>query len=578
MITRTVPAEIQNEQFAYDALDRLVESYRPGNLQQVTYAVDGNITSMTGVGNYYYESSKPHALTSVDNTDGRFSSSSLTTAWTTFNKINVILEGGRYTWFVYGPDEERWRSRVLQGSTELRRTYYMGDCEQIEENGQTRRLYYLDDGAIYVKQQNKPDSIWFMFTDRQGSIISLVDYEGNELFCAAYDAWGRQTVERNDIGFHRGYTGHEMLPEYGLVNMNGRLYVPLVCRFLSTDNFVQQPFNSQSFNRYSYCLNNPLKYTDPSGELFGIDDIFFIIGGIAIGGYIGGISTNKGELNPFRWDYKSIDTYLGIGVGGIFGGTAMYGLLNPSTFNFAFSISSPWITVGVTAASTAGALGEGTNWNFNFHWTTAGGGGGSTAYSPAKLDEKVGKIFDEAVEEMRDYYDASLRNIESVGNYFQLDYIHSALDAAGVVLDVADAANAVLYGLEGDYLNAGLSAAAMVPVLGNVATAGKVAVKGYKSYPAFIRDVGKAGDGMNWHHIVEQNPANIKKFGQEMLQNTHNIIRIPGGKGSLHAKISGYYSSIQPFSEGKTVRQWLSTKSFDEQYKFGIEKLKMFGW
>lgn len=118
----------------------------------------------------------------------------------------------------------------------------------------------------------------------------------------------------------------------------------------------------------------------------------------------------------------------------------------------------------------------------------------------------------------------------------------------------------------------------MVPFVGNVATAGKVAVIGYKSYPAFIRDVGKAGDGMNWHHIVEQNPANVKKFGQEKLQNPHNIIRIPGGKGSLHAKISGYYSSKQPFSEGKTVRQWLSNKSYEEQYEFGIEKLKMFGW
>ncbi len=63
-----------------------------------------------------------------------------------------------------------------------------------------------------------------------------------------------------------------MMGEFGLVNMNGRLYDPTLGRFLSPDNYVQEPGNSQSFNRYSYCLNNPLKYTDPSGELFGIDD------------------------------------------------------------------------------------------------------------------------------------------------------------------------------------------------------------------------------------------------------------------------------------------------------------------
>ena len=60
----------------------------------------------------------------------------------------------------------------------------------------------------------------------------------------------------------------EMLAEFGLINMNGRVYDPLLGRFLSTDNFVQEPNSTQSFNRYSYCLNNPLKYNDPSGEFF----------------------------------------------------------------------------------------------------------------------------------------------------------------------------------------------------------------------------------------------------------------------------------------------------------------------
>jgi hypothetical protein len=60
--------------------------------------------------------------------------------------------------------------------------------------------------------------------------------------------------------------------------MNGRMYDPVLARFLSPDPFVQMPDFSQNYNRYAYCLNNPLKYTDPSGEVFGIDDavIFFI--------------------------------------------------------------------------------------------------------------------------------------------------------------------------------------------------------------------------------------------------------------------------------------------------------------
>ena len=66
--------------------------------------------------------------------------------------------------------------------------------------------------------------------------------------------------------FDRGYTGHEMLCGFGLINMNGRVYDPYVQRFLSADNFIQSPDDAQSYNRYSYCFNNPLKYTDPSGD------------------------------------------------------------------------------------------------------------------------------------------------------------------------------------------------------------------------------------------------------------------------------------------------------------------------
>jgi RHS repeat-associated protein len=63
-------------------------------------------------------------------------------------------------------------------------------------------------------------------------------------------------------------TGHEHLDAFKIINMNGRLYDPLIGRFFSPDPYVQLPEFSQNFNRYSYCLNNPLALTDPSGERF----------------------------------------------------------------------------------------------------------------------------------------------------------------------------------------------------------------------------------------------------------------------------------------------------------------------
>ncbi|WP_221077278.1 RHS repeat-associated core domain-containing protein [Agarivorans aestuarii] len=75
----------------------------------------------------------------------------------------------------------------------------------------------------------------------------------------------------NDISHaytNRGYTGHEMLAGVGLIHMNGRIYDADIGRFLQADPHVQAPNNAQNYNRYSYALNNPMSYTDPSGYFF----------------------------------------------------------------------------------------------------------------------------------------------------------------------------------------------------------------------------------------------------------------------------------------------------------------------
>ena len=86
----------------------------------------------------------------------------------------------------------------------------------------------------------------------------------------------------------RGFTGHEHLDMFGLINMNARLYDPLLGRFLAPDPYVQLPEYTQSYNRYSYCLNNPLCYVDENGEL-----IFSFITGFWKGLF-------KHNFNPFK--------------------------------------------------------------------------------------------------------------------------------------------------------------------------------------------------------------------------------------------------------------------------------------
>jgi RHS repeat-associated protein len=91
------------------------------------------------------------------------------------------------------------------------------------------------------------------------------------------------------------------LPWFNLYNMNGRLYDPVVGRFLSADNYVQAPGFTQSFNRYSYCLNNPLKYTDPDGEFFLGTIITFVSDLVKTAFFKGGLDPTSSNARQNAW-------------------------------------------------------------------------------------------------------------------------------------------------------------------------------------------------------------------------------------------------------------------------------------
>jgi RHS repeat-associated protein len=129
-----------------------------------------------------------------------------------------------------------------------------------------------------VRENNKEWQLYYIGRDYLGSITHVIDESGAVQQELSYDAWGRlrnpqtQTVYPTAVQpepfLARGYTGHEHLTRYGLVNMNARLYDPATSRFLSPDLYVQSPTFTQSYNRYSYAFNNPLKYVDPTGEVY----------------------------------------------------------------------------------------------------------------------------------------------------------------------------------------------------------------------------------------------------------------------------------------------------------------------
>ncbi len=156
--------------------------------------------------------------------------------------------------------------------------YYLGDYEEeYDDLGYIRQIHYLS-GAIMIitisPWSDYEEHLYYSNTDYQGSLIALTDESGNVVERYAYNPWGARrnpdnwtwSDSRTSWIVNRGYTGHEHLDAFGIINMNGRVYDPMTAVFFSPDPFVYDANNWLSYNRYSYVLNNPFRYTDPNGE------------------------------------------------------------------------------------------------------------------------------------------------------------------------------------------------------------------------------------------------------------------------------------------------------------------------
>ena len=288
LIQRTDHQLNLHETFAYDELNRLTDTWITGastDHQQVAYDQLGNITYKTGLGHYHYgqtrcgQTAGPHAVTQVEahgayryDANGNLTSGNgRQIQYTPFNKPRLISQSGEgQTRFFYNANRKRYK-RI----DDARTTYYVGAYEQIQASGRTTHRYHIAHSVV-IETTGHETQTHYQLTDHQGTLVALVSETGQVVERMSYDAWGQRRLTKGQIYSQnlqhlaselttRGYTQHEHIDRMGLIHMNGRVFDPVIGRFLSADPIIQSPSNSQSYNRYSYTINNPLKYTDPSG-------------------------------------------------------------------------------------------------------------------------------------------------------------------------------------------------------------------------------------------------------------------------------------------------------------------------
>jgi RHS repeat-associated protein len=292
--------EYQRENFAYDDFNRLTSwaitkanASTPALTHSITYdPTTGNITNKSDVGSInlqYTNATKPHQLTGIDGVPAGVPTNDLVITYTDFDKVTKIQQnpkGASDTYktydITYGVDDQRITSSYSINFASQVKTTYLGNFEEEYDavNKTYKKTHYLH-GAILIQNYAADgttltsEQYYSTVSDFQGSLIALVDEQGAVAERYAFDPWGArrnpddwtQTDSRTSWITHRGYTGHEHIDVFGVINMNGRVYDPMTAIFFSPDPFVQSAGDWMNYNRYTYCLNNPLKYTDPSGEL-----------------------------------------------------------------------------------------------------------------------------------------------------------------------------------------------------------------------------------------------------------------------------------------------------------------------
>jgi RHS repeat-associated protein len=294
-ITDNQSGGIAAQTYGYDERDRLTRWTLGSTTQTYAYDTIGNLTSKAGVSMTYGANANgtgagPHQARSIggvtqtyDANGNLTSGMGRTIAWNNENLPSSVTSNGVTETYGYNADSLRVK-KVRSGVT----TIYLEGLWEQTSSGTTRRFYSLNGQVVAVRTNaGSTNTVSYLHGDHLGSISVTTTASGTAEPRQEFDPWG--TVRSGGVTTTtRNYTG-QILDDTGLLFYNARYYDPAIGRFISADTIVpgsnpltvwpsdavaggvwrtngNGPTDPQQLNRYSYTLNNPLKYTDPTGH------------------------------------------------------------------------------------------------------------------------------------------------------------------------------------------------------------------------------------------------------------------------------------------------------------------------
>jgi RHS repeat-associated protein len=295
----------QGETFTHDEMGRLTKwestagtgNWRVeygydsiGNLQSREESLNGTSQGGKTFASGYTDGCKnqagPHSVTTVTSNgttqcyayDARGQQTSggdqRAVAYTAYGLPATITRNGVGWQFSYDATHHRATKTGPGGSTT-----YVGSLyeKRVNTDGTESHVMYVLAGGevkaqIVVDATGGGETINYLMHDHLGSVTKTrVDGTWQD---TRFDPYGSRifatppptpTSDAPSNGVRLGFTGQEEDDDLGLVNMNGRIYDPAIARFLTPDPLVSMHSLSQSWNRYGYANNSPLRFIDPSG-------------------------------------------------------------------------------------------------------------------------------------------------------------------------------------------------------------------------------------------------------------------------------------------------------------------------
>ncbi len=283
-----------SENIYYDNDYRLSYSTLGGTQNlSMTYDPMGNITNKSTVSNnatWTYDSVHLHQVREAGSAAYEYTydaNGNMTSwagepiTWTSYNYPRQITDTSDTFTFSYAPDRSIWLE--VQNGGLGSTTYRLGSPLMsivVDSSGTTDRNYiYAGNEPVAIDERTSAsNTFYYLLTDHQGSISGITNSSGQVVLNESFHPDGQRRnpstwtdpIAGSDVttiqGISpRGYTFKETLEYMNLIDFGGRVGDVFTGRFLSADPNIPDPTDPQSYNRYSYTVNNPLTYTDPTG-------------------------------------------------------------------------------------------------------------------------------------------------------------------------------------------------------------------------------------------------------------------------------------------------------------------------